>query len=152
MRRPGKWLHCRRVDVRETQVALRTELASGLTPVFGDCIQLQQVILNLLLNALDAMRGVDDRPRQLLVKTEPEEGDRVRLSVLDTGVGFDPQSAGRLFETFYTTKTDGMGMGLSLSRSIVESHHGRLWAASNDGPGAMFSFSIPCRPEVGRGF
>ena len=133
------------------RVTVRTELASGLTPVVGDRVQLQQVILNLLLNASDAMRGVNERPRQLVIKTKPEEGDRARLSVQDTGTGFDPKSASRLFETFYTTKTDGMGIGLSVSRSIIEGHHGRLWAALNDGPGATFSFSIPCRPEVGRG-
>ena len=87
----------------------------------GDRVQLQQVILNLLRNASDAMSGVDDRPRQLLVRTEREQGEHVRLSVQDAGVGFDPQTADRLFETFYTTKNDGMGIGLSVSRSIIES-------------------------------
>ena len=115
--------------------------------VTGDRVQLQQVILNLLLNASDAMSGVDDRPRQLVIRTERDEGDRVRLSVQDAGVGFDPQSVDRLFEAFYTTKSSGMGIGLSVSRSIIESHHGRLWAAPNDGPGATFSFSIPRGPE-----
>jgi signal transduction histidine kinase len=90
------------------------------------------------------MSGVDDRPRQLLIRTEREEGDRVRLSVQDGGVGFGPQTMDRLFEAFYTTKNDGMGMGLSVSRSIIERHRGCLWAAPNDGPGATFSFSIPC--------
>jgi signal transduction histidine kinase len=89
------------------------------------------------------MSGVDDRPRKLVIRTERGEGDRVRLTVQDTGVGFEPQAAGRLFEAFYTTKSGGMGIGLSVSRSIIESHHGRLWAAPNDGPGATFSFSIP---------
>jgi signal transduction histidine kinase len=89
------------------------------------------------------MSGVDDRPRQLVIRTERDQGDGVRLSVQDTGVGFEPQDMDRLFEAFYTTKSDGMGIGLSVSRSIVESHHGRLWAAPNDGPGATFSFSIP---------
>jgi signal transduction histidine kinase len=93
------------------------------------------------------MSAVDDRPRQLLIRTERDEGDRVRLTVQDAGVGFDPQAADRLFEAFYTTKNYGMGIGLSVSRSIIESHHGRLWAAPNDGPGATFSFSIPRRPE-----
>jgi C4-dicarboxylate-specific signal transduction histidine kinase len=132
------------------RVVLRTELASDLTPVTGDRVQLQQVILNLFVNAADAMSEVEDRPRQLVIKTEPEKGDRVRLTVQDAGVGFDPQSAVRLFETFYTTKSNGMGIGLSVSRSIIESHQGRLWAAPNDGPGATFSFSIPCRPETRR--
>jgi signal transduction histidine kinase len=128
-------------------VILRTELADDLPPVTGDRIQLQQVILNLVLNASDAMSGVDDSPRQLLIKTEREDTDRVRVSVQDTGVGFEPQSAARLFEAFYTTKSSGMGIGLSVSRTIIESHRGRLWAASNEGAGATFSFSIPCGTE-----
>ena len=90
------------------------------------------------------MRTVDDRPRELLFRTEVEEGDRVRLSVQDAGIGFEPQSLDRLFQTFYTTKDDGMGIGLSVSRSIIENHHGRLWVTPNDGPGVTFSFSIPC--------
>jgi signal transduction histidine kinase len=128
-------------------VILRSELTADTPPVMGDRVQLQQVVLNLLMNALDAMKGVDDRPRQVAIKVERDEGDRMRLSVQDTGAGLDPKSMDRLFEAFYTTKSGGMGIGLSVSRSIVESHHGRLWAVSNDGPGATFSFSIPCRPE-----
>jgi len=124
-------------------VILRTEFAQDLPLVTGDRVQLQQVILNLLQNASDAMSGVDDRPRQLVVKTEPDEPDRVCLTVQDTGLAFDPQATERLFEPFYTTKNDGMGIGLSVSRSIIEGHQGRLWAALNDGPGATFSFSIP---------
>jgi signal transduction histidine kinase len=113
----------------------------------GDRVQLQQVILNLILNASDALSGVDDRPRQLAIRTGRDEGDRVRLSVQDAGVGFDPQAVDRLFEAFYTTKSGGMGIGLSVSRSIIESHGGRLWAAPNNGPGATFSFSIPRASE-----
>lgn len=135
--------------LQRSRVLLRTEFASDLTPVRGDRVQLQQVILNLFLNAADAMGGVDDRPRQLIIRTEPDQDDHVRLTVQDAGVGFDPQSADRLFQTFYTTKSNGMGIGLSVSRSIIESHQGRLWAAPNDGPGAAFSFSIPCRPGSG---
>jgi hypothetical protein len=93
------------------------------------------------------MSGVKDRPRELVVRTEKDEGDCVRLTVQDTGVGITPQDMERLFEAFYTTKRDGMGMGLSVSRSIIESHSGRLWATPNDGPGATFSFSISCEPE-----
>ena len=130
-------------DLQRSRVVLRTELADGLPLVGGDRVQLQQVIMNLLRNAADAMSGVDDRPRRLVIRTEPDEDDQVRLSVQDTGVGFGPDGAERLFEAFYTTKSDGMGIGLSVSRSIIESHHGRLWAAANDGPGATFSFSIP---------
>lgn len=130
-------------ELQGSRVILRTELADGLPPVTGDRVQLQQVILNLLRNASDAMSGVEDRPRHLLIRTERDEGECVRLSVQDAGVGLDPQAADRLFEAFYTTKNDGMGIGLSVSRSIVESHQGRLWASPNDGPGATFSFSIP---------
>ena len=83
-----------------------------------------------------------------MIRTERDGSERVRLSVQDAGVGFDPQAAGRLFDAFYTTKSDGMGIGLSVSRSIIESHHGQLWATPNDGPGATFSFSIPCGPMV----
>jgi signal transduction histidine kinase len=97
------------------------------------------------------MSTVDGRPRKLLIKTEQDEGDRVRLTVKDTGVGFDPETAGRLFDAFYTTKDDGMGVGLSVSRSIIESHHGRLWAAQNDGPGATFAFSVPRGPTAATG-
>ena len=134
-------------ELQRNRVILRPELADDLPPVTGDRVQLQQVILNLLRNASDAMSGVDDRPRQLVIRTERDEGDRVRLTVQDAGVGFDPQGVDRLFEAFYTTKSGGMGIGLSVSRSIIESHHGRLWAAPNDGPGATFSFSIPRAAE-----
>jgi PAS domain S-box-containing protein len=134
-------------ELQRSRVILRADLAEDLPPVTGDRVQLQQVILNLLRNASDSMSGVDDRPRKLAIRTERDEDDRVRLTVQDTGVGFEPQVVGRLFEAFYTTKSGGMGIGLSVSRSIIESHHGRLWAAPNDGPGATFSFSIPRTPE-----
>jgi signal transduction histidine kinase len=137
--------------LQRNQVVVRAELAEDLPPVAGDRVQLQQVILNLLRNASDAMSTVDDRPRELLIRTERDEGDRVRVTVKDVGSGFQPHAADRLFEAFYTTKTDGMGIGLSVSRSIIEAHRGRLWAKANDGPGATFSFSIPCRSEGIRG-
>jgi PAS domain S-box-containing protein len=130
-------------ELQRNRVILRPQLADDLPLVAGDRVQLQQVILNLVRNALDAMTTVDDRPRHLVIKTEPDEGDQVRLSVQDEGVGFDPQAMKRLFEAFYTTKNDGMGIGLSVSRSIIQSHHGRLWATPNDGPGATFFFSVP---------
>jgi PAS domain S-box-containing protein len=133
--------------LQRDRVILRPELAGSLPLVTGDRVQLQQVILNLLQNASDAMSGVEDRPRQLLIRTDAEETDHVRLTVQDSGVGFDPQVAERLFKAFYTTKGDGMGIGLSVSRSIIETHRGRLWAKLNDGPGATFSFSIPRGPE-----
>ena len=126
---------------------LQFDLAENLPLIFGDRIQLQQVILNLLRNAADAMSTIDDRPRELLIRTERNEENQVRLSVKDSGTGFTPQAAEKIFEAFYSTKVDGMGMGLSISRSIIEAHQGRIWATPNDGPGATFSFAIPCTPE-----
>jgi len=134
-------------ELQRSGVMLRYELAHDLPPVVADRVQLQQVILNLLRNAADAMGTTDDRPRELLIRTERDEENHVRLSVKDSGVGFAPQTAEKIFEPFYTTKTDGMGIGLSISRSIVEAHQGRLWATPNDGPGATFSFAIPCTLE-----
>ena len=133
-------------DLQKNGVVLLPELADDLPLVRGDRVQLQQVILNLVLNASDAMSGVDDRPRQLVIRTERED-DRARLTVQDVGVGIEPSGVDKVFEPFYTTKSGGMGIGLSVSRSIIESHHGRLWATLNDGPGAAFSFSIPRSPE-----
>ncbi len=135
-------------ELHRNRVILQQELADNLPTVTGDRVQLQQVVLNLLRNASDSMSGVDDRPRQLLIRTERDEGDHVRLTVKDTGVGFASQAADRLFESFYTTKNTGMGIGLSVSRSIIESHHGRLWATPNNGPGVTFSFSIPADQRV----
>jgi PAS domain S-box-containing protein len=135
-------------ELQSNQVVLQSELADGLPTITGDRIQLQQVILNLLRNASDAMAEVNDRPRQLLIRTEREDGDRVRLSVRDAEVGIDDQDLNKLFDAFFTTKVVGMGIGLSVSRSIVERHHGRLWAEPNDGPGVTFSFSIPRRENV----
>jgi signal transduction histidine kinase len=134
-------------ELRRNRVVLRTEFADDLSPVVGDRVQLQQVILNLLLNASDAMNDVEDRPRQLVVKTARDVDGGVCLTVQDAGVGFDEQFAARLFEPFYTTKSGGMGIGLSVSHSIIESHGGRLWATLNEGPGATFSFSIPGAPR-----
>jgi signal transduction histidine kinase len=134
-------------ELQHNRVSLQLELAQDLRTVTGDRIQLQQVILNLVRNASDAMAAVDDRPRQLLIRTEDEDGDRVRVSVRDAGVGVDPQNLSKMLDAFYTTKSDGMGIGLSVSRSIIERHHGRLWAEPNDGPGATFLFSIPSEPE-----
>lgn len=138
-------------ELQGNRVMLRTELADGLPPVDGDRVQLQQVILNLLRNALDAMSAVEDRTRKLVIRTEQDESDFVRLTVQDTGIGIDSQNLDRLFDAFYTTKSAGMGMGLSVCRSIIERHRGRLWAAPNDGPGATFSFSIPRGFEGGTG-
>jgi signal transduction histidine kinase len=133
-----------RNDLLRNRIILQSELANDLPIITGDRVQLQQVILNLLRNASDAMVDVHDRERHLRIKTEREDRDRVRLTVRDAGVGVSAQSMGSLFDPFYTTKSGGMGIGLFVSRSIVERHHGRLWAEPNDGPGATFSFSIPC--------
>ncbi|MGA3032458.1 MAG: PAS domain S-box protein [Terracidiphilus sp.] len=130
-------------ELQSNRIVVRQDFAENLPAVTGDRTQLQQVILNLLRNASDAMRDVDDRPRQLLIKTENDGGKNVRLTVQDSGIGFVPDVADRLFESFYTTKENGMGVGLSVSRSIIEAHRGRLWASANDGPGASFAFSIP---------
>ncbi len=134
-------------EIQRSGVILRQELAGDLPPVLGDRIQLQQVILNLLRNGADAMSTINDRPRELLVKTGRDDGNQVRLSVKDLGVGLTPQAADKIFQAFYTTKADGMGIGLSISRSIIEAHQGRLWASPNDGPGSTFSFVIPCAAE-----
>jgi PAS domain S-box-containing protein len=133
-----------RGEFQSNRVVVQAELADDLERVTADRVQLQQVVLNLVRNALDAMSTVDDRPRDLLIRTEREAPNCVRLSVADSGVGFDPADASKLFDAFYTTKRDGMGVGLSVSRSIIENHQGSLRAVLNDGPGATFSFSIPC--------
>jgi PAS domain S-box-containing protein len=136
-------------EMQRAQVILHTDFAEDLPQITGDRVQLQQVILNLCLNAADAMSGVEDRPRQLVIRTELEGGERVRLSVEDTGVGFEPERAETLFDAFYTTKHGGMGIGLSVSRAIIEGHHGHLWAAPKNGPGATFAFSVPFAPLAG---
>jgi signal transduction histidine kinase len=135
-------------DLQSNRIVLRPELADDLPVVTGDRIQLQQVILNLLRNASDAMIDIHDRPRELLVKTEREGGDQVRVTIRDTGVGLPPQHLDSLFDAFYTTKSSGMGIGLFVSRTIIERHQGRLWAEPNAGaPGSTFSFCIPFRTQ-----
>ena len=130
-------------DLQRHRVILQSKLADDLPVVTGDRIQLQQVILNLLRNASEAMVDVHERPRVLLIKTEREDGNRARLTVRDSGMGLPLQNVNSLFDAFYTTKSGGMGIGLFVSRSIIERHQGRLWAEPHDGPGATFSFSIP---------
>jgi len=131
-------------------VLLRTELATGLPPIEGDRIQLQQVILNLLMNGIEASVGVTDRPRELVIRSQLDAPDAVLVAVEDAGVGLDPDKMGRVFDAFFTTKPEGMGMGLSISRSIIEAHGGRLWARRNAGPGATFQFVLPAgsQPEA----
>jgi signal transduction histidine kinase len=137
-------------ELRRSRVLIQTRLANGLPPISADRVQLQQVILNLLLNAADAMGEIEDRPRTLPVATDLEGDADVKLTFRDSGTGIDPQNVEKLFEGFYTTKPDGMGVDLSICRSIIESHGGRLWAAPNDGPGATFVFTIPSglRPAI----
>jgi PAS domain S-box-containing protein len=129
-------------DLQRNRIVLQSRLADDLPLISGDRIQLQQVILNLLRNAADAMSEVDDRPRDLLIETAADDGG-VRVTLSDAGVGIPSQTMDSLFDPFFTTKSGGMGIGLFVCRSIVDRHHGRLWAESNDGPGATFSFSIP---------
>jgi len=131
-------------ELQSKRIIVRYEFAENLPSVKGDRIQLQQVIQNLVRNASDSMSGIDDRPRRLLIRTESEDGKNVQVTVQDTGIGIAPEVAGRLFDPFYTTKEDGTGIGLSVSRSIIEAHRGQIWAAANDGPGSSFMFSIPC--------
>jgi signal transduction histidine kinase len=133
-------------ELHRKQVTLWPKFATDLPSAMGDRVQLQQVILNLLLNAADAMGEIKDGPKNIVISTSLDEKDRVRVIVKDAGIGIDPLTANRLFDSFYTTKVGGMGIGLSVSRSIVESHHGQLWAESNDGPGATFTLAIPRTP------
>jgi len=123
-------------------VAMQLELASGLLPVRGDRIQLQQVIINLVVNGMQAMATVRDRERVLIVHTQRHQSDQVLVAVEDVGVGLEPENADQLFRAFYTTKPDGLGMGLSICRSIIEAHGGRVWASPNAGPGMTFQFTI----------
>jgi len=130
-------------ELQRERVVLHTQFAVDLPVVIGDRVQLQQVILNLVLNATQAMRPIEGRPRDLRVSTARLGSDAVVLAVSDSGVGADAEDLEQLFNAFYTTKPDGMGVGLSISRSIIDAHGGRLWANSNDGPGLTVSFSIP---------
>jgi signal transduction histidine kinase len=136
-----------RSELQRTRATVRLELAVNLPPLMANRVQLQQVIINLLRNASEATRGMDDQRREVVLTTAPDGEDRVRLSVRDSGAGFGPHGHEKIFDAFYTTKSDGMGIGLSVSRSIIESHGGRLWAISNAGPGVTFSFSIPYEPQ-----
>ena len=134
-------------ELERNRVILKSELAEDLPFVRADRIQLQQVILNLVRNASDAMSTVNDRPRDLLIRTGRDGQDYVSLTVRDAGRGFATEDSGKLFDAFYTTKEDGMGIGLSVSRSIIEAHQGRLWAVANQGHGSTFCFSIPVNPH-----
>jgi C4-dicarboxylate-specific signal transduction histidine kinase len=130
-------------EVLSHGVSMRTELASALPPVLGDRIQLQQVVINLLINGVEAMASITDRPREIIIRSQGHEEGQVLVAVLDSGIGLDSETAERLFSAFFTTKPSGMGMGLSISRSIIRAHGGRLWASPNTDHGAAFQFTVP---------
>ncbi len=134
-------------ELGKNQVLLRTELEADLPPVRGDRVELQQVLLNLILNGCEAMSGSGRRPRELLISSRKCETDEVMVSVRDSGVGIDPQTAERLFDAFFTTKEGGLGLGLSISRRIIEAHGGRIWAARNEDRGATLRFTLPTNCE-----
>jgi signal transduction histidine kinase len=124
------------------EVSVVTDLAPDLPPVLGDRIQLQQVILNLILNAIESMTGIRDRPRRLVIRSQAQDVDQVRVSIEDSGIGVKAEIMGRLFEPFFTTRSQGIGMGLPISRSIIEAHGGRLWAESTVNQGSVFQFTL----------
>jgi PAS domain S-box-containing protein len=136
-----------RAEVLKHGVSVRTQLAEGLPVIRGDRVQLQQVILNLIVNAVEAMSGVGEGARELLVSTGGDPSNGVVVSLRDSGPGLDPKSLDRLFEAFYTTKAQGLGLGLAISRSIIEAHGGRMWAGANEPRGAVFQFTLPLQRD-----
>jgi PAS domain S-box-containing protein len=135
-------------EMDSLRVSLRIELALALPMILGDRVQLQQVIINLVMNGIEAMQSVTDRPRELVIRSQPDETRRVLVTVTDSGVGISAENADRLFSAFFTTKSSGMGMGLSICRSIVEAHGGRLWATANVPHGATFQFTLPVNADT----
>jgi C4-dicarboxylate-specific signal transduction histidine kinase len=131
--------------ITKNAVSVQTHFTEGLLPIQGDRVQLQQVVLNLGLNAVDAMSSVEAEPRELVISTEQNQTNGVRVAVRDSGPGIDPEHLERVFEAFYTTKSNGVGMGLSICRSIIEAHGGRLWVDANKPRGAVFQFTLPAR-------
>jgi len=136
-------------EARRHSVIVRTQFADTLSPVAGDRVQLQQVVLNLVMNAIEAMSSVSNRPRELVITTQNIDADCVQATVEDSGTGIASDAVDKIFDSFYTTKSGGMGMGLSISRSILQSHGGRLWAVGKDTPGTMFHFTVPKHREEG---
>jgi C4-dicarboxylate-specific signal transduction histidine kinase len=140
----GETVALTRAEAGRRGASLQIKLAANLPPVMGDRVQLQQVLLNLIINALDAMSSLTERPRVVSIRSSSPEPNSIAVAVDDSGVGLEPEQAARLFDAFYTTKPEGLGMGLSISRSIIEAHGGRLWATPNEGrPGATFQFTLP---------
>jgi signal transduction histidine kinase len=129
-------------------VSLRTELATALPLILADKVQLQQVIVNLVINGIEAMHAITDRARELVIRSQQNDAQQVQVTVTDCGVGFSEENAQRLFDAFFTTKSSGMGMGLSICRSIIEAHRGRVWAASNGAQGAVIRFTLPVHQMV----
>ena len=136
-------------EAKRNNVIVRTQFDGSLSLVTGDRVQLQQVVLNLVMNAIEAMNSVSERPRELVITTQNIDPDCVQATVEDSGIGIASNTVDKIFDSFYTTKSGGMGMGLSISRSILQSHGGRLWAVGKDGPGTVFQFTVPKYREKG---
>jgi PAS domain S-box-containing protein len=143
----GEVIELTRGEAMKNRVSVRTDLAGGLPPIEGDRVQVQQVILNLVINAIEAMSSVREEARELQINTRKTEAGGVLVAVRDSGSGLDPQSVNRLFEAFYTTKPSGLGMGLAICRSIIEAHGGQLWANANEPRGAVFQFTLPAETD-----
>jgi C4-dicarboxylate-specific signal transduction histidine kinase len=135
-------------EMAKNAILVQMQLAESLPAVQGDRVQVQQVILNLLINAVEAMSEMSEGPRELLISTRETESEGVLVAVRDSGPGLAPEGVDRLFESFYTTKPGGLGMGLSICNSIIEAHQGRLWASANAPRGAVFQFTVPARPDI----
>jgi signal transduction histidine kinase len=150
--RPNETIHeviaLAQSEVQGNGVALGTQLSDDVPLIFADRIQLQQVILNLMINGIEAMGGAGEGPRELWVRSGNDASQNVLVSVEDSGPGLDPKSLDHLFDAFYSTKPQGLGMGLAISRSIIEAHGGRLWATSNALRGAVFQFKLPIGSEM----
>jgi signal transduction histidine kinase len=135
-------------ELTSHRISLRMGLAPALPMILGDRVQLQQVIINLVMNGIEAMQSVTDRPRELAIRSRQDETQQVLVSVTDCGVGISVEDADRLFNPFFTTKSGGMGMGLSICRSIMEAHGGRLWATANVPHGATFQLTLPVNADT----
>jgi signal transduction histidine kinase len=132
-----------RQELQQHRVSVQAELHPNLPTILADRVQLQQVVLNLVMNGIDAMRTITERSRILTVRSQLDDRNNIVVNVADSGVGLDAENRERIFDTFFTTKAAGMGMGLAISKSIIEAHHGRLWAAPGSPIGAIFAFALP---------